>query len=208
MRKLTSLVVATLALALPLTTVPAQAAPKEGTRSLVTVLTSDRNHFDRSWDDFDITTEAVRAVLKAKPDSAVGVLAQGRTRLTAFVPTDRAFRRLYQDLTGDVVRSERRLFGLLVRTLGVDTIEGVLLYHVVPGATITRRQALRSDGASLTTAAGSAVTVDVYERGRRYVRLLDLDPDDRNGRIVAFDLNKGNRQIAHAVNRVLRPANL
>ncbi len=33
-------------------------------------------------------------------DSAVGVLAKGRTQATAFVPTDAAFRRLVTDLTG------------------------------------------------------------------------------------------------------------
>ena len=46
---------------------------------------------------------------------------------------------------------------------GVDTIESVLLYHVVPGATIDKRAAFRSDNARLTTAAGSKIKVDVRE---------------------------------------------
>ena len=40
----------------------------------------------------------------------------------------------------------------LASTLGIDTIENVLLYHVVPGATVTYRQALKSNGAVLNTA--------------------------------------------------------
>src|SRR5689334_17660216 len=45
-----------------------------GTRSLVAVLTADKNGFDRNSKDFDILTAAVKAVLAAEPDSAVGVL--------------------------------------------------------------------------------------------------------------------------------------
>ena len=77
----------------------------------------------------------MRAVLKAKPDSAVAVLADGDTRLTAFVPTDRAFRRLVTSVTGDRPASEKAAFGA-VASLGVDTVESLLLYHVVPGATV------------------------------------------------------------------------
>ena len=42
--------------------------------------------------DFDITTEAVLAVLAAKPTSPVGVLTKGKVAVTAFVPTDQAIR--------------------------------------------------------------------------------------------------------------------
>ena len=77
---------------------------------------------------------------------------------------------------------------------------------MVPGATIDAKTALRSDGAALTTAAGSAVTVDV--KGWRVLRLVDADTNDRDARVVFFDINKGNKQIAHAVNRMLRPIDL
>ncbi|KQT89304.1 fasciclin [Marmoricola sp. Leaf446] len=187
-------------------TTQATAAAPSGNRSLATVLTSDGNRFDRNAHDYDVTTEAVLAVLEAKPDSAVGVLADGSQPLTAFVPTDRAFRRLVHALTGKWVRSERHVFEA-VAGLGIDTVEQVLLYHVVPGSTIDRRAALASDGARLTTAAGPTVTVDVRRSPRRVV-LLDRDPNAYNPRIVRFDLNRGNKQIAHAVNRVLRPADL
>lgn len=206
MKKLTTALVAALGVALPLTTVaPAQAAP--GTRSLAQVLASDGNHFDRNRNDFDILAEAVKAVLAAKPDSPVAVLADGDTALTAFLPTDRAFKRLNAELTGTFLTNERKTFTSIVDNVDVDTIEAVLLYHVVPGATINRRAAERSDGAELTTALeGGTVTVDV-RRGHR-VRLVDADTDDVNPRIVRFDINRGNVQIGHGINYVLRPIDL
>ena len=83
----------------------------------------------------------------------------------------------------------------------------VLLYHVVPGATITYRQALKAKGARLTTALeGSTVRVKV--RHRVFVELVDADRNDRNPFVVQPNLNKGNRQIAHGIDRVLRPVNL
>jgi uncharacterized surface protein with fasciclin (FAS1) repeats len=176
-----------------------------GTRSLAAVLAKDGSGFDRNWNDFDIVDNAVTAVLTNKPGSAVGVLADGKVALTAFLPTDRAFRNLASDLTGKKYTSESAVFAD-VASLGIDTVEAVLLYHVVPGATVTYRQALRSDGAALTTASGGTVTVDVV--GRCFVSLVDADPSDRNPYVVRANLNKGNAQIAHGISEVLRPLDL
>ncbi|HEX8631659.1 MAG TPA: hypothetical protein VF755_26165 [Catenuloplanes sp.] len=71
---------------------------------------------------------------------------------------------------------------------------------------MNRRAALRSDGAELTTALSPTVTVDV--RRHASVRLIDADRNDRNPRIVRFDINKGNKQVAHGIDRVLRPVDL
>jgi uncharacterized surface protein with fasciclin (FAS1) repeats len=174
------------------------------TRSLATVLAKDGGGFDRNPWDYDILDNAVHAVLAAKPTSPVAVLADGSVPLTAFLPNDLAFRRLANDLTGTWRGSESEVFGR-VAGVGIDTVEAVLLYHVVPGATITSRQAKKADGVALTTALGPTFTVDV--RGSRIV-LVDADPDDANASVVAPDINKGNRQIAHGISRVLRPADL
>jgi uncharacterized surface protein with fasciclin (FAS1) repeats len=179
--------------------------PATGTRSLAAVLAKDGSGFDDNWNDFDIVDNAVTAVLTAKPGSAVGVLADGTVPLTAFLPTDRAFRRLASDLTGKHYTSESAVFAD-VASLGIDTVEAVLLYHVVPGATVTYRQALRSDGATLTTASGGTMQVDVVCRW--FVSLVDNDPTDRNPFVVQPDLNKGNVQIAHGISEVLRPLDL
>jgi uncharacterized surface protein with fasciclin (FAS1) repeats len=177
-----------------------------GTKSLAAVLTADTSGFDRNSRDFDVLTAAVLAVLKAKPDSAVKVLADGNTALTAFVPTDGAFRQLAREVTKSrMLPSEKAAF-TTVAGLGIDTVEAVLLYHVVPGATITKRTALKSDNARLTTAAGSKIKVDVQCWYR--VTLVDADRNDRNPAVVKFDINKGNKQIAHAIDRVLRPVDL
>lgn len=185
---------------------PAQAAT--GQRSLATVLAADGHGFDRRWNDFDILDNAVSAVLAAKPNSAVKVLADGSTPLTAFLPTDRAFRRLVTDLTGKRPRTERATFTRLAAAAGIDTIEAVLLYHVVPGATITYAQARKSDGAALKTAAGLTLGVNVRKHGR--IALVDKDPNDGNAviRKAGKNINHGNRQIGHAISRVLRPADL
>ena len=68
--------------------------------SLAEVLLADGDEFDRNAYDFDIVTQAVLAVLAEKPESPVGVLLDGETPVTAFIPNDRAFWTLVGDLTG------------------------------------------------------------------------------------------------------------
>jgi uncharacterized surface protein with fasciclin (FAS1) repeats len=178
-----------------------------GTTSVATVLAADGHRFDRNWGDFDILEHAVTAVLKAKPHSPVGLLTQGRERATVFAPTDRAFRKLVRSLTGKTPRTERATFRSLAAAAGIDTVEAVLLYHVVPGRTLTSAKVVKADGARLTTAQGGVVVVNVTRRG---VRLIDRDPDARNARAIPrlLDINKGNRQVVHGIDRVLRPIDL
>ena len=195
--------------------VPAQAHTRHashalGQRSLATVLAADGNHVDRNWNDFDILDKVVHLVLAAKPDSPVAVLADGSAKLTAFLPTDRAFRRLAHSLTGHWYRTEGGALNAIASAPGVnaDLLESVLLYHVVPGARVTYRQARHADGAVLSTAlSGASITVKVR---RHRVILRDVDPDNVNPQVLrsASDINKGNRQIAHGIDQVLRPIDL
>ncbi|OFE18837.1 fasciclin [Humibacillus sp. DSM 29435] len=183
-----------------------------GDRSLATVLLANGGgSFDRNWYDYDILTQAVLAVLKAKPDSPVGLLTQGDVALTAFLPSDRAFQVLTRDLTHKWYGSEKQVFNALVKAVGVDAIEQVLLYHVIPGATITSKDALKANGATLNTALpGATIKVKVLSKYFKLIQLKDNDPNDINPIINprAFDINKGNKQIAHGVIFVLRPADL
>ena len=207
----TLLAASALALGAVQATAPAASAAKApGEDSLAALLTSDGNTFDSNAKDFDIVTEAVLAVAKAKPSSPVTVLADGSKRVTAFAPTDQAFRLLAEDLTGKTIKGEKKLFEALVELAGVDTIETILLYHVVPGATLTSNKVLKSDGAKLTTAQGGKITVDVKMKPKVSITLKDRDKDDRDPKVVlkALDLNKGNKQIAHGIDRVLRPIDL
>ncbi len=189
---------------------PAAPAPT-GTRSLAAVLTANGNgRFDNNPFDYDIVTQAVLAVVAAKPTSPVALLTKGDVALTAFLPPDFAFRDLVKQLTGKTYASEKDVFNALVTTAGVKTIEDVLLYHVIPGATITSTDAVNANGAVLTTAEGKTVRVDVVVKWLGLVKLVDQDPTDANPYLnpFALNINKGNKQIAHGITAVLRPADL
>ena len=205
-RRFAPLLATALAATLVAPAAAASAAPT-GTTSLAEVLAADANRLDRDWDDFDLVDRAVRIVLRADDTSPVAVLADGETALTAFVPTDRAFRRLVAGLTGERPATERATLRAVKSVADAKTLESVLLYHVVPGATVRYATARRADGARLETAQGEAITVKV--RGARVI-LRDRDGDAPNASVIrsAKNLNKGNQQIAHGIDRVLRPADL
>ena len=40
------------------------------------------------------------------------------------------------------------------------------------------------------------------------VTLVDKDPDTANATVIAADINKGNKQVAHGIDAVLRPVDL
>jgi uncharacterized surface protein with fasciclin (FAS1) repeats len=190
------------------TVAPAAAPAKAlGSTPLATVLAPYASSYNSNWNDYNIVTHAVFAVLKAKPSSSVGVLAKGDVALTAFVPNDRAFQILVKQLTGKTVRTEAGVFAA-VATLGIPMIEKVLLYHVVPGATITAAKALKANGASLKTALGARIHVAVY-RGP-VISLWDKAHHLRNPRVILSqtNINVGNKQIAHGIDRVLLPLNI
>ena len=182
---------------------PAQAAP--GTTSLGEVLLADtvegQPSFDKNGGDFDILTAAVLAVLGDNADSSVKVLLDGETTLTAFIPTDAAFERTAGDL--DITaKNEANLTGKLVDALGLGNIEQILLYHVAPGVKINAKTAADSDGAMLDMANKQTVGVNVTKDG---IFLKDKNKDVANPKVIVTDINKGNKQIAHAINRVLLP---
>ena len=200
------------ALATSLAVVPAQAAPAPGEVSLAAVLTADGNGtFDKNWYDYDIVTQAVLGVLAAKPDSNVKLLTDGSVALTAFIPNDRAFRLLAHDITHKWYGTEKGVFDRLVKKLGINGIEKVLLYHVVPGGPIMAKDALQADGAKLATGLpGASIKVDVKGRNVPVIVLIDRDRNDYNPRVNPWqtDINEGNKQVAHGITRVLRPINL
>jgi uncharacterized surface protein with fasciclin (FAS1) repeats len=203
--RITALAIASGLVAAPIAfATPAQAAP--GTTSLASILLADTKKgqptFDDKGRDFDILTAAVLAVLDDDPTSPVSVLTDGDIRLTAFIPTDAGFARTAKDL-GITAKNEEKLTGKLVAALGIGGIEEVLLYHVVPGATIKAKTAAQSDGAKLMMANGQKVTVNVKKSGDIFLK--DRAKDVANPKVIITDINKGNKQIAHAINRVLLP---
>ncbi|HEX8631660.1 MAG TPA: hypothetical protein VF755_26170 [Catenuloplanes sp.] len=113
--------VATTAIAVP--GAQAHSSRHLGTTSLATVLTTDMSGFDRNARDFDVLTAAVQAVLKAKPNSPVKVLTDGKVALTTFAPTDAAFRQLAKEVTGQRGLPGERAAFTTVAGLGIDTVE-------------------------------------------------------------------------------------
>ena len=160
---------------------PAQAAPS-GTTSLAQVLAADGNKLDGDWGDFDVVEKAVYAVLEAKPGSPVG--RAGRRRHRAH--------RLRADRPGIPQPGHRpdrrpeghregRLRAVTRRSPTSTPLETVLLYHVVPGATIRYAQAKAADGATLGTAQGGSLKVNVVGDA---VRLKDADKNDKNATVI------------------------
>jgi uncharacterized surface protein with fasciclin (FAS1) repeats len=192
-------------------TAPAEATDHDraGTRSLAAVLAKDGAKLDHNWQDFDILEQAVLAVVAAKPTSPVALLTDGSVRLTAFAPTDQAFRELVGDLTGTRPGTEKKTVKQLLALAGVDTIETVLLYHVVAGATLTSPKVIKAakQRTKLATAQGGKVKVS-NRNGN--ITLVDRDPDVANPTVIlnGIDINRGNKQIAHAIDRVLLPLDL
>src|SRR4051794_31718460 len=82
------------------TSAPASPSPTLKSKPLSKVITPYSKKWDKKWGNYNIVSHAAFAVLKANPDSDVAVLTKGNTKLTAFLPTDRAFQKLITDLTG------------------------------------------------------------------------------------------------------------
>ncbi len=206
MRKIAAGIAAASAAALAAGALAAPAATAaDGTKSLAAVLTAETPKFDKNWNDYDIVTAAVLAVLDAKPNSTVGLLTKGDVALTAFIPNDRAFQTLVKDLTGKKPSTEAKTFAAVAGLGGIDLVETVLLYHVVPGATIDAATALKADDAYLETGV-RAIQVNV-KKGP-VIRLKDADSGARNAQVNVVNINEGNKQIAHGIDRVMRPVKL
>lgn len=173
------------------------------TMPLTEVLNLPRASFDDNLGDYDIFTQLFMDVWGALPDSAVSAISQGDVALTAFVPTDRAFRKLVRHLTGTAPKNEEAIAAAAL-TLGAATLEKVILYHVVVGDPILSPAALEANGAVLNTAAGQTFRVKV--EGTK-ITLIDKSKKHKNAVVLLskVDINKGNKQVAHGINQVMLP---
>lgn len=184
-------------------TASAQTAPTLAEILLSDSATDGADGFDHNWHDYDIVTQAVLLF-----PQLVAAAGNPDAELTAFLPNDRAFRKLVKDVTGMRPRTEADTFAA-VASLGTDTVLAVLQYHLL-GTAIPFSAAVQADGAVLTTLAGGTIEVDV--KGRKYhprVILIDADANDRDPRVMAADLGgAASNGYAHGIDRVLRPSDL
>ena len=173
------------------------------TMPLTEVLNLSRAGFDDDLGDYDIFTYLFMEVWGAKPLSAVGVISDGYVPLTAFIPTDRAFRKLTTAITGKRLKNES-VIANTVMSLGVKAVEQVLLYHVVLGAPIESPAALQANGAVLTSANDQTFKVNV---SGTVITLVDKDKTRKNAVVLLgkVDINSGHTQVAHGINQVMLP---
>jgi uncharacterized surface protein with fasciclin (FAS1) repeats len=159
--------------------------------------------FDKNSGDFDVFTSVFLDVWIANSKSPVSAITDGNVKLTAFVPTDRAFRKLVKDLTGKNIKSERAVANA-VMSLGAKTVEKVLLYHVVLGDPILSPAALQANGDQLSMASGETVGVTV---NGTTIKLTDKSASSKDALVLLnkVDINQGSTQVAHGINRVLLP---
>jgi uncharacterized surface protein with fasciclin (FAS1) repeats len=182
--------------------------------SVLDVLEADGTAFDGNWYDFDILEAAARAVVDAKgvEGTTVAALANPDAALTVFAPNDRAFQVLAHDLTGRWYRTEQGVVNGIVGALGadaIDTLETVLLYHVLPGK-VTFAQAKALSGTSVATVLGPTIKLRYYPWVKTLV-LVDKDPTDLNPWVVNSKRNietSNGKSIIHGIALVLRPADL
>ncbi|MBT8059524.1 MAG: fasciclin domain-containing protein [Gammaproteobacteria bacterium] len=186
LKKVFSTLTVTLALGFAATTANAD--------TLADILTSDGDRFDTNQNDFDIVTEAVLA-------TGLGGAA-ATLELTAFLPTDKAFRILVEDLYGLSIKDEEALFNAIVETLTVPVVEQVLLYHLVSGTFAAADVIALGEGFMVPTLLGPTFTIDF--KGKAQIRLIDGAPDLRDPIVRQVNIFADNG-VAHVIDRVLLP---
>lgn len=204
-RNLKTLIGSVVAFALFATPLASVHAEEESLKSipLTEQLKLKTSDFDSNLSDFDIFTALFMDVWGLLPESKIQVISDGNQALTAFIPNDRAFKRLVAFLTGKTLTSESNI-ATAVMNLGEKTVENILLYHLVPGQTLTYSQALSSDGVVLSTVSGSSIRLNASGSS---LLLIDKKTKHTNPVIVTTksDLNLGSKQLAHGINQVLLP---
>jgi uncharacterized surface protein with fasciclin (FAS1) repeats len=162
--------------------------------TLADILLADGDMFDSNQNDFDIVTEAVIAT---GLDGAAASLT-----LTAFLPTDKAFRILVEDLYGISIKNEEALFNAIVEALTPDGVKEVLLYHLVSGVVTAADVVELPNGTPVNTLLDESF--DINFRGKGQIRLVDGAPFQRDPIIRQTDIFADNG-VAHVIDRVLLP---
>ena len=141
------------------------------------------------------------------------VLATGANELlddsgpfTVFAPTDKAFEKLAEDLSGMDFDSDDEVIAWLTGNVPLGLIADILAYHVVDGLAVNSSTVVTLDAAPTL---GGTVGIFAPGKGFRSIQFVDNDPDARNPKLVKglFDIETGNG-IIHGIDRVLRPIDL
>jgi len=167
--------------------------------TLAEILLADGDDFDNDQNDYDIVTQFV---LETQLDTAAD-----EETLTAFLPTDKAFRILVEDVYGLSIRDEEALYEAILTTLTLPVVKDVLLYHLVGVALNSGDVVAAGDGYVVTTLLGETFTLDFKGKNIAQIRLTDNEPQLRDPIVRVVDITASNG-VAHGIDRVLLPVSL
>ena len=161
------------------------------------ILLSDADDFDSNQNDYDIVTQAVLAF----PDLTAAAVNPA-AELTVFLPTDKAFRILVEDLFGVSIKNESDLFDAINNALDADDLKAILSYHIVGQELDSAAVVGAGDGAIVPTLLEGA-SIELDFKGKQ-IRLIDGEPALRDPIVRVVDIHASNG-VAHVIDRVLLP---
>ena len=201
-------ILAAAAIAVGATAAVAPTAQAE-TFTLADALLLDDRGFDSNQNDFDIVTEALLAEDEDENLLFPGLAAAASdptATLTVFLPTDKAFRILVEDLGLGSIKDEEALFNAIVATVGVDRVGQILSYHIAPvvadADTVVN---LLGDGFAVPTVEGSTFELE-FKGMKPQIRLVDEAGPGRDPIVRIPDAVEADNGVAHVIDRVLIPA--
>jgi uncharacterized surface protein with fasciclin (FAS1) repeats len=174
-----------------------------GINTVSSVLNIDEFALDSNPADFDIFTLLALDVMGKMPNTRLWKIADGYFPMTAFLPTDEAFEKLVKSLTGISYQREEEIY-LAVRSLRTETLNKILLYHLVFGDPLLAEDVIAASGTSLTTPRGDTFGV-VYDGTSLTLRDQDTNRADPRVILSRVNLNAGNYQVIHPIDGVLTP---
>ena len=163
--------------------------------------------------NFNIIGQVVLALADAGVLNAADLDSLSSAELTAFLPTDKAFRRLAADISGTKwwKVKESQVIPILTGALDLATIGAVVEYHIYPGGKVDYRTALKLDA---NKRDGTEVFITMYSGGDlgidRRGHKLQLDDagsaglGSNNPYVVRRNIKAGNA-LVHGISEVLLP---
>lgn len=189
---------------------PAAATHKSRSSDFVEFITKQA---DKRKGDFNIIGQVVLALAGGGVLTSADLETLSTAELTAFLPTDRAFRRLAADVSGSKwwKVKESEVIPILTGALDLGTIGTVVKYHIYPGGKVDYRTALKLDSNKRN---GTEVFIPMYGGG-------ELGIDRRGGKLQLDDAGnagfgsnnpyvtrpniKAGNALVHGISEVLLP---
>jgi uncharacterized surface protein with fasciclin (FAS1) repeats len=192
------------------TALPAAASHKSNDRDFVDFIAQQA---EKRKGDFNVIGQVVLALANAGELTAADVEALSTAKLTAFLPTDFAMRRLAADISGKKVWKvkESQVIPILTGALDLATIGAVVKYHIYPEGKVDYRTALKLDANKRN---GTDVFITMYSGGELGIdrRGGKLQLDDagaaglgtNNPYVIRPNIRAGNA-LVHGISEVLLP---